>query len=235
MTIIQYSNEGLTQTSRITKITYINETPIKTICVLQVSLSLFLTIPVWIRHDYSFDDIRNTIRKFDSNSLWKCASLFGIQPSRSSIKLSFSNPTSITFGSKSVVCKKLMKYIINNFHQFSNNQSVITDLNNGHVPPIPSHNLTLVEYNEIVQNLPEIPLNLLSVLHFRKCFQFKDISYVPLWIEANYIYCIRIITEVNYLKSRECRLKSGVGNRPVQIYIKNKLYYGLEESMYFTT
>ena len=123
--------------------------------------------------------------------------------------------------------------MVENFSQISSNPSVIKDVNNGHVPPIPSHNLTLTDYNELVRNLPQSPLNLICVLQFSKYFQFKDILYVPIWKEQNSIYCIRIITQVKYAKSRECRITTGVGHRPIQLYINNDLYYGLEEAMYF--
>jgi hypothetical protein len=199
--------------------------------IVALTLPLFLTMDVWKRHNYSVSDIKSTLEYFSAVHLWQCALLHGVSPSNSAIKLAFSTPESMVYGSKAIVIRKIEKILIQQ-HNFPEKGSVLDTLREDHIPPIPIHCLATTAFNKCSSLLPTKPVNLLSELTFDCYFQWKDIYMVPLWIEKDALYMIRIIPKKVFLESGRLKNNS-LSNQPVKILIQGEEYCGVEESCFF--
>ena len=200
--------------------------------IVRLNLPLFLTVQVWQRHGYTLNDIKTTLEYFPAIHLWQCALLHGISASNSAIKLAFSTPESMVYGSKAIVIRKIEKMISQNY-QFSNiYPSVLDVLREDHIPPIPIHPLNELEWYKLTSLLPTTPLtNLLETIYYKNYFQWKDIFMVPLWVEKEAIYTIRIVTEKTFNTSG--RTQNTISTRPLDIRIGNDVYCGVEEACFF--
>ena len=115
--LIVTEHQGLTQ---ITHIPYTHETDGRRTLstakrcstrTMRLCLPLLFTPEVWVRHQYSLEDVVDTLNYFKSNQLWKLAVLLGIPLSNSSVKISHSSPTSMVFSSKAIVMVKIVAFL----------------------------------------------------------------------------------------------------------------------------
>jgi hypothetical protein len=198
--------------------------------VIELTLPLFLTTELWERHDYSISDIRTTLEYFSAIHLWQCALLHGISASNSAIKLAFSTPESMIYGSKAIVIRKIEKLVSKQFSE--NSPSVLDTLTLDHIPPIPVHSITHNQWVELSNILPKKPVNLLDTLHYTGSFKWKNIILVPMWLEKNSIYSIRIIPLSIFNASGRIK-KPSLSNKPLSIIVNGELFAGLEEACFF--
>lgn len=229
---INYDDDGLTQIlsqkyilknskRHITEDTYQFEQSIK------LTLPLFMTIPVWKRHEYSYSDIIETLNYFSSLHLWQCALLFGIVPSNSAIKIAFSTRQSMVFGSKAIVIKKLGKILENIFEE----KPSILDNKREHKPPLPIHTISMEKFKEMRNLIPRKKIDMLDKIFVQEYICWKDIKIIPLWLEKDAILCVRIVKENIFHKSPRC--KNSISNMPLKVVIHQECYSGLEECMFF--
>jgi len=236
---ISYRNQGLTQETLVNynieqhnKRSHSSEKSIFTRTVT-LHLPLFLTIPVWKRHSYTLEDIHCTLEFFSSVHLWQCALLFGISASGSAIKLAFSTPESMVYGSKAIVIRKIEK-IIQNQYDFPKKGSVLDTVRDDHIPPLPLHRLDTVTFENLMSYLPQKPVCMLETILIQDYVTWKDIMIVPLWIEKEAVYCIRIVLQTVFSGSDRMQ-NTCLSTRPLQIQIGDTLYAGLEEAMFFVS
>ena len=198
-------------------------------------LPLFLTVEFWKRHEYSLQDIRTTLQFFASVHLWQCALLYGgISPLNSAIKLAFSKPESMIYGSKAIVIKNIIKKL-HDEQQYSfsdKDPSVLDTLRQDHIPPLPLHKLSAVDWESLVNLTPTEPVDLLSGLTYPYAFAWKDIHLVPLAFEKGAIRAMKIIrSEVFYASGRVKR--ESMSNQPVAVRIAGQEYCGVDELCLF--
>lgn len=235
---ITYLHEGLTQQT-VLKYNLVNSkreiTNAENVFQRNVNLNLplFLTSPLWERHGYSLADIHTTLEYFSSIHLWQCALLYNISASNSAIKLAFSTPESMVYGSKAIVIRKIEKVLKNNLKFNTCSVSVLDTIRDDHIPPLPIHVLDVKTYQELVDRIPEQPLNMLDTIYFDDFFYWKDIKVVPLWIEQDALYCIRVL-ELSVFKDSERVKKESLCNRPLDIVIGDKCFAGVDEAMFFS-
>jgi hypothetical protein len=199
--------------------------------VVNLHLPLFLTIPLWKRHGYSMIDIHTTLEFFSSIHLWQCALLYGISASNSAIKLAFATPESMVYGSKAIVIRKIEKVLKQTF-DFRQTGSVLDTVRDDHIPPLPLHRLDAATYLQLLLRLPKQPVNMLETIYFDDCYNWNGIQVVPLWMEKDALYCVRIINKTVFSNSGRVR-KQCLSNRPLDIVIKENSFAGVEEAMFF--
>lgn len=232
---IIYKHEGLTQVLQWSYNVkncrrYSNNTEHQFEQVIKLNLPLFMTIPVWKRHGYSISDITTTLNFFSSMHLWQCALLFGIIPSNSAIKIAFSTRQSMVFGSKAIVIRKLVKLLED---IFTEDGSVLDDIRDDHIPPLPLHKINIAQYEKIYKWLPKKKINMLKDIYIEDFVRWKDIKIAPLYVEKGALLCVRIIDVDVFNKSK--RDKKSLSNKPLSIIIKSVQYVGVEECMFFVT
>ena len=142
-------------------------------------LPLFLTMDVWVRHDYSLIDIQTTLEYFSPKHLWQLALLYGISSSNSAIKLAFSNPETMVYGSKAIVIRKIMKILHDNY-TFKQSGSVLDTERKEHIPPIPIHKISENEYKMLLSCLPDSVDNLLDVVEISNKYSWRNIYLAPI-------------------------------------------------------
>lgn len=197
---------------------------------IDLHLPLFLTIPVWKRHGYTQQDIRTTLSYFHSIHLWQCALLFGISASNSSIKLAFATPESMVYGSKAIVTRKIERHLFATY-DFPDAGSTLDIYRDDHVPPLPLHTLDSRTYAEMSAMVPE-NIDMLGVIEYPSSIRWRDIDIVPLWIEQDALYCIRIVALDVFKDSGRVRTPS-LSNKPLDVLVDGVLFAGVEEAMFF--
>ena len=230
---IIYSHEGLCQTVR----QVYNRNKLQRIagCVftrdIQLTLPLFLTLAVWRRHEYTLKDIATTLEYFSVLHLWQCASLFGVTISNSAVRCSFGSYGCMTFTSKAVVIKKILKFL--GSKNLSTGISVLEISKREHIPPLPVHILPSTDWMLLYQLLPQInPLDLLTTLYYPAYYEWRQILVVPLSLEDTDIYVVRIVPKAVYDSSGRNQSNS-MAHRPLIFSIQEKIYFGVEECCYF--
>jgi hypothetical protein len=170
MNLVSYMHEGLTQISyRSYSKTSGSLTPGSTFRhTVELNLPLFLTASLWQRHRYSAHDVETTLGYFSVSHLWQCALLFGIPISNSAIYLSFSHAEEITFTSKAVVIRKLLKSLD---PSVLGSHSVLEKCKTQHIPPIPIHPVPLVEYQWLKSRVPTQKADVLGPLYYEDFYQ----------------------------------------------------------------
>lgn len=198
---------------------------------VMLNLPLFLTIDVWRRHGYTLSDVKTTLEYFSSVLLWQYGLLHGIVASNSAIKVSFSTPESMVYGSKAIVIRKISKLLVQEYGLHNNKPSVLDTIREDHVPPIPLHTLNKKKWNDLYKMLPE-NANLMRQIKFSTAFEWKDILLVPLWLEKGAIYTIRIVPYEVFAESQRDH-SSSLSNKPYDIWVDEKQFCGLEEACFF--
>ena len=230
---ITYSSEGLCQCSSQSYSRKVQRVPgpvfVRTI---QLTLPLFLTLEVWLRHQYTLQDIATTLEYFSVLHLWQCASLFGITISNSAVRCSFGSYGCMTFTSKAVVLKKIIKFLSD--LSFSTGSSVLEITKREHIPPLPLHALPLHDWSELYQLLPTTTHpDLLAILPYQGYWVWRQILVVPLFLEDTDIYAVRIVSKAVYDSSGRNKTHS-IAHRPLLFSIQGEIYCGLEECWYFS-
>lgn len=199
---------------------------------VKLHLPLFLTVPLWKRHGYTVPDILNTLGYFSAIHLWQCALLFGISTSSSAVKIAFSTPESMVYGSKAIVIRKIKRAIQQNF-DFPPRGSVLDSVRDDHIPPLPIHSIDKDMYDAMAVAMPKTVSHMLGAIGVGVLFDWMDILVAPLWIEKGALYCVRVVEKAVFLESNRNR-HDRLSNRPVHIVVDGREYAGLEEAMFFT-
>lgn len=229
---INYEHDGLTQSKISSYISQNNTLPDALRIDIRLNLPLFLTIPVWIRHGYSLTDIRTTLDFFSALHLWQCALLFGIPISSSAIKISFATADSMIYGSKAIVIKKIER-LLRLTGKFDNPTTVLDTTREDHIPPLPLHRVSKLYFTTVCEILPREHVDIMRTIFYDKYISWRDIQIVPLWIEKNAIYCVRIVATETYRASGRTCEQGQLSTRPLEIHIGGQTYAGLEEAMFF--
>ena len=198
---------------------------------ITLHLPLFLTIELWERHEYSLSDIRTTLKFFSAIHLWQCALLYGISPSNSAIKLAFSTPESMVYGSKAIVIKKIEKLLLAEKYKFVHCESILDTIRHDHIPPLPLHYLSMENWTYLQKLIPD-NVNLSETITYSGKLDWKDISVVPFWYEKKAIYTVKIIERSIFEASGRIK-KASRANQPYRIIVDGKEYCGVEESCFF--
>lgn len=205
---------------------------------VRLFVPLCLRPSFWKRNKYSLEDVYNTIRPFLPQTLWKYALLFGITSSNSTIKISFSSPESMIFGSRAIVIEKLMQVIKKRYRHVLNTKASILDITHlDHNPPIPVHHVSKSIFDKIHSLIRmdehSFANNILREIHYQDYFTFNEVQMVPTEIEKDSILAIRIFNWDVYQKIRGIR-GNALCYRPFDIRIKNQRYAGsCEEACLF--
>lgn len=199
--------------------------------VVELNLPLFLTHDVWKRHNYSITDITTTLEYFSALHLWQCALLYGISPSNSAVKLAFSTPESMVYGSKAIVIRKIRKVLIQS-QQFAGSTSVLDMKREDHIPPIPIHNLNQEMWDLLVRNLPQKPVDLLDVIEYVEGLYWNGVLMVPIWFEKGAIYAVRVVHQRVFDACGRVKYPA-LSNKPLHILIDQDTYCGVEEACFF--
>ena len=189
-----------------------------------LKLPSFMTVDMWRRHGYSLTDIRTTLKYFTANDLWQCALHLGIQMSGSSIRLSFSSPVSMVFGSKSIAIKKIM-HKAESFG-FGHTNSVLDTSHEDHIPPLPVHTLDRKAWSEMMALFHNRPINYLGVNEFDGTFEWGRVLFLPLWREDEAIYAVRVVREFH-------SSVTSLATSPIDFDVRGERMFGVEESCFF--
>ena len=236
--LIVTEHQGLTQ---ITHIPYTHETDGRRTLstakrcstrTMRLCLQLLFTPEVWVRHQYSLEDVVDTLNYFKSNQLWKLAVLLGIPLSNSSVKISHSSPTSMVFSSKAIVMVKIVAFLRK--HYIFPDKSVLDKTHDDHVPQLPVHHIPASEYYKWKALAPSEP-NAISVLKkntVEEFFDWNGIQMVPMALEGDHIYMIRVVRADVFEKSQ--RDHHSMAARPFHFLLDDVLFYGcIDESAFF--
>ncbi len=197
---------------------------------IDINLPLFLSPSTWERHRYSKKDISSTLECFPSTTLWRWAIFHGISPTSSAIKPTSMDVSSIIHVSKSVVIKKIMKYI--QIHYPSRHLRSVLDFSRRDFKPrLPVHALDESEWLVMLAAVPT-SINCSVPLQYQRCFQFRDVNMVPLENTRGQIYAVRIVRKSAFMDSgRHIRKTKYMG--PLDIQIAGEHYHNLDEACLF--
>ena len=203
-------------------------------------LPLFLTVPLWCRHQYNLADIRQTLEEFSSKLLWQCALLFGISASNSAIKVAFATDESMVYSSKKIAIKKIEKFLkklpVLAFSFRPSAESRIDESRNDHMPLIPIH-VVQPTFQAKIRNLAlRQPLSTLRTNRVPGTFEWKSIRLVCVKEGMDgALTCQRVVRWETYAESgrnpRDCII-----GRPLRMCDpEGRLFALVEETMVFTT
>lgn len=195
-------------------------------------LPLLFSPEVWIRHKYSLADVIETLNYFRSIHLWQLAVLLGIPLSNSSVKLAFSTPTSMVFSSKAIVLVKIANHL-RKYYKFAKT-CVLDKTHEDHVPPLPVHRVPMPTYQLWKQHTPSDKnrVNMLSRNSVAQVFTWNGVQMVPLWMEGDCIYMIRVVTQLMFEQSG--RESDALATKPIEFMCAGMLYCGLvDEAAFF--
>lgn len=239
---VLYTNESLTQSStrtyllsdkgrRITPSQCDVKKRTQVQFTMVLNLPMFLTPTTWKRHEFTLEDVVSTLDSFSAISLWQLALMYDIAPSSSAIKLSFSNPEAMVFGSKAIVIRKIVSTMLK-IHSFSNGKSVLDTQRVSHTPKIPIHKIENTMYDEMIRILPSDRIDVTSETVFERVLKWRDITIVPLWIEDDAIYAIRVVGVDVFLYSGRSQ-NICLSTMPVLIRCHDGTYYaGIDEAIF---
>jgi hypothetical protein len=197
---------------------------------IDINLPLFLSPETWERHQYSKKDIFSTLECFPSTTLWRWALFHGIPPTSSAIKPTSMDVSSIIHVSKSVVIKKIMKYVQTNYPS-RNLQSVLDLSRRDFKPRLPVHALDEMEWLVMLAAVPTA-INYSLSIEYQRCFKFRDVDMVPLENTRGQIYAVRIVRKSAFVESgRHVRKTKYMG--PLDIQIAGETYHNVDEACLF--
>jgi len=199
---------------------------------MRMKLPLLFCPHVWRRHSYSLSDVVDTLNYFASMLLWQLAVLLGLQLSNSSVKLAFSSPSAMVFSSKAIVIERITKQL-DKYYKFPPS-SVLEKTHEEHVPPLPIHRINGMDYQLWKSRTPtrEAQHNMMKVNVIEDVFEWKSITLVPMGMEDDCIYMIRVVDMRTFEESgREC---GSLCERPMHFSLNGADMYGLcDEAAFF--
>lgn len=198
---------------------------------MHMRLPLLFSPEMWIRHKYSLSDVIETLNYFRSIHLWQLAVLLGIPLSNSSVKLAFSTPTALVFSSKAIVLVKIANQL-RKFYTFSK-VAVLDSTHEQHVPNVAVHRVPMETYQRMKKQAPadQNQISMIGSNTVEQVFDWEDIQIVPMWMESDSVYCVRVVPEDVFIKSgREC---DSLVTKPVEFVCKGKKYCGVVDESCF--
>jgi hypothetical protein len=197
----------------------------------KLNLPLFLTPELWERHRYTLSDITNTLQSYPVLCLWQCALLFDIKLSNSAVRASCASSESMIFTSKSVVIKKITKYVSE--HMGLGQISVIDVRDSSHCPPIPKHAISKHRWDALACLTPTNTVDMLQTLYYDGYFEWRNTKFVPLYVNNNCICSMRIVTfDIYSISGRP--IFGSMTHKPVDVNIANVHYCGVDEMCLFS-
>ena len=156
---------------------------------MRFTLPLFMNIKTFVRHGYSTEDVKRTLRYFSAGILWQFCILLGIHPSPSSVKTNFSGTHMLVHGSKAIAIRKIENQISPYLDPCG--KSVLDNKYIQHVPPLPIHDESAQTIQEMIHFLDDRVAN-----NKRDIFKWKDIRIKPIEYYEEYmrlvVYCVRV-------------------------------------------
>lgn len=238
MTAVMTENEGLNQMTEIHYTLDENGNRIPTAQGkvmrrrMKMKLPLSFSPEVWHRHEYSLSDVIHTLDCFLSRHLWQLALMLGIPLSNSSVKLSFSSPTAMVFSSKAIVLIKIGQQL-EKFYSFPE-RDVLDKNHDEHVPPLPIHRIDASDYQLWKSRTPKSrnDITILQTNVIDHVFHWKGIMMVPMWMESDCIYMMRVVTDETLINSK--REHDSLATRPFCFDYKGQRLWGLcDEASFF--
>jgi hypothetical protein len=199
---------------------------------VRFNLPLLATPETWHRHNYSLDDVKSTLELLSCHHLWKLASLLGITTPYFAVQPTFATRTDVKFSDKTPTLLKIMNYVKSNYVLSSRN--VLDRSHEKHNPPLPAHNIPAHEYERLraIVSQMQKPWSYLHDNHINFDFYpWKDIFLVPISLEKNHIYCMRVVPWSVLVNSG--RDHSPMCNRPLRFIRNNQCYAALTDESCF--
>jgi hypothetical protein len=198
---------------------------------VKMTLPLMFSPDVWRRHEYSLEDVIDTLNYFKSIHLWQLAVLLGIPMSSSSVKAAFSSPTAMVFSSKAIVMYKIASHL-RKYYTFPT-CSVLDRTHEDHVPPLPVHRIDpkVYTYWKSKCSLDKSHIHMLGE-NVSEVFTWRDIYMLPMWMEHDCIYMIRGVEENVFTACQ--RESDSLSTRPLMFRCGGVRYFGLiDEAAFF--
>jgi hypothetical protein len=197
--------------------------------VVTLTLPLMFSPFVWLRHRYSYEDVVDTLNCLRSIHLWYLALLFGIQMSSSSIKIAFSTPRAMTFSSKAIIMLKIAQHLKQTY-SFSNENKLDKQVDD-HVPPLPVHRIHSNTYSYWKVRAQKQNIHMLTINIIKEAFQWQQLTLLPMWMEGDYIYMVRMVKRERLEESR--RPIDSLVTQPIDIQYCGERWAGLTDEVMF--
>jgi len=180
------------------------------------TLPLWLTVPVWLRHQLSIDDIAKVLGAFPVRLLVCCLLLYGIDPPVRCIMPGSHNRDALNFSKRALITRTILAHVHTDV-RFQEKSSVLCTTRTDHTPLLPLHTVTKSQFKALT-TLPS-PIT------------WRGIHVVPRSYDSadGYCYCVRVVRQDDY--ARGC-LEIPI-LAPLQLNINGQLWYLLEEALLF--
>lgn len=192
---------------------------------LCVHITPYLTLDLWKRHKYTYDDIEITLRSFQPVHLWGISMALGLAPTRATVQPSYDTDDTLIYGAKSPAVKQIMQCVRDSLYPDNPyTESVLTRRVSRHKPVLPVHKVKDVSLFK--QYLKHQLVN-----NSQRLFQWEDIVVVPIQLEADkYLLMTRVIDEASYAENIPSTKVPGL--QPTLIRVGEQNYARLEESFF---
>jgi hypothetical protein len=198
---VVYSHAGMVQT--VVRSTAFGE--LKTV----FSLPLLLTLPVWLRYQFSVRDIRNILRLFSPKLLLACSILYGTEIGHATVSPGTWSDDAISYGGKGSLIKRLVKAVV--IDTRFNGIDVLRSDN------VPTKYITREVFEAIGRS--------------GGIFSYLGVWYTPTLVNGG-LYCVRIISVADYEIARPKMARIPVCE-PFAKNIGGIRWYEVTESVYF--
>lgn len=207
---------------------------------VKMHLPQFLSRSLWMRHNYSYEDIANTLQCFKPHHLLHLAIAERQALTKLAVQPSCETVHKFVYGAKAIVISHLETWLKFTYFPVPDariNGVVPNVLNTiettSHVPPLPLHAIPSAEYRKYFEMLPE-GKDPEQQYYRLLCapFQWRGISIVPIELERHqYLLMSRVLTLHDYIETYG--EPSCMTMQPILIVLAGDLYCVCEESFYF--
>lgn len=199
---------------------------------IRMNLPLICCPDMWIRHNYSLEDVVDTLNYIKPYDLWQLAVIFGIQLSNSSVRMAFSAPKSIHLSSKATVMIKIAQ-LLQKYYVFPSH-NVLDKTHDEHVPALPVHRINARQYHYWKSRTPRerIDTSWLRPNRVSEFYHWREILLTPLWMEGDAIYMIRVVRRQVYIDSGR-NIDVPATRPPVYLLGQDETYFGLADEAAF--
>lgn len=203
----------------------------------KIRLPLHMNIEVWRRHKYSYQDIRQTLNTYCCVDLWRLCNILGVQCPLTNVVVSVTFPRYCTLHSRSLSVKKMMTYFKEKHVEFKSNKNVLFTQSTLYTPVLPLHKLSSTYYDILFREVEYITAIGTEILCRSLTIMIDGLPFIALYKNSNsHIYCVRIMLSTEYdelLQYLHCDGKVPLISAPLNIFVGDVLYYGLEEACLF--
>ena len=150
-------------------------------------------------------DILTTLQCFKPFHLGHLAITERLPLTKLAVQPSYAANDTFVFGAKAIVINHLKNWLSLTYNAPDEKYSVLTNMNGSHVPPLPVHSISQVEFDHLSKLIPvatETTYNLnLAVYAIDKPFEWRGISILPIEMERNsFLFMSRVMRSDLYTK-----------------------------------